>query len=280
MLRVQSVTRELERRIITGEYAVGDQLPTEPELAAEFAVSRTTIRGAVSDLQARGLLSREQGRGTFVRGPARVRVDMVLEANLSVTAVIQESGRTPGTVGLTVRREAAPPAVLGALRLPHGSRCIVVRRTRTADGVPTADSTDYLLEVPALPTQKEAYEHSIYELLEQTHHRPVSSGTAKVEAKQARGDTAARLELEEGAAVLVLSQVHELVGGKPVMYSVISLRSDVVNLYVHRGRRDDETLHESDEERERASRTTERAQSHHQGRQSRRSAHHHQRTER
>ena len=39
---------------------------------------------------------------------------------------------------------------------------------------------------------------------------------------------------------------NELVGGSPVMYSVISLRSDVVNLYVHRGQHDDGSLHKSE----------------------------------
>lgn len=246
MLRVESVVQELERRIVEGEYGLGSRMPTEPELALEFAVSRTTIRGAVSDLQARGLVSREQGRGTFVRGSGRVSVNMLLEANLSVTDVIRGSGRVPATTGLTVNREFAPANVLGALRLPDASHCIVVRRTRTADGVPTADSTDYLLEVPSLPREASAYEHSIYDLLERTHHRPVSTGTAHLQAALATGATASRLAIPVGSPVLVLSQVHELVGGTPVMYSVISLRSDVVDLYVHRGQQGDGSLHKSE----------------------------------
>lgn len=245
MLRVQSVAQELERRIVDGVYTTGDRVPTEPELATEFAVSRTTIRGAVSELQARGLVSREQGRGTFVLGTGRVSVTMLLEANLSVTDVIRRAGRRPGTTGLSVNRELAPNAVITALQIPIGSRCVVVRRTRTADDVPTADSTDYLLEVPSLPLEPQAYEHSIYELLEETHRRPVTSGTARIEAKSAIGSTATRLGLAEGDPVLVLSQVHELTGGTPVMYSVISLRSDVVNIHVHRGTRGDGSLHES-----------------------------------
>ena len=246
MLRVQSVARELERRIIDGVYAEGERVPTEPELATEFAVSRTTIRGAVADLQARGLVSREQGRGTFVRGVGRVNVSMILEANLSVTDVIRASGRQPGTTGLSVNRELAPAEVLTALRIPLGSHTIVVRRTRTADGVPITDSIDHLLEVPSMPREVSAYEHSIYELLEDVHRRPISSGTAKIEALPALGPTAPRLGVAEGTPILVLSQVHELVGGTPVMYSIVSLRSDVMNLYVHRGLHSDGKLHESE----------------------------------
>jgi GntR family transcriptional regulator of arabinose operon len=48
--------------------SVGNQLPTEDALAAKFQVSRQTVRQAVGNLVALGILSREQGRGTFFRG--------------------------------------------------------------------------------------------------------------------------------------------------------------------------------------------------------------------
>lgn len=245
VLRVHAVTRELERRIVDGIYSEGERLPAEPELATEFAVSRTTIRDAVADLQARGLVSREQGRGTFVRGTGRVTVSMTLETNLSISDVIRESGRHPGTTGLSVERMLAPEAALAALRLPPGSHCIVVRRTRTADGVPITDSIDHLLEVPSLPQETAAYENSVYELLETVHRRPVSSGTATIRAEAAVTPTADRLGVPEGHPILVLSQVHELTGGTPVMYSIVAIRSDVMDLYVHRGPGAGETLHES-----------------------------------
>lgn len=51
--------------------ASGDgRLPTERRLAADFGVSRTTVRRALSLLEADGLLSREVGRGTFIRDSA------------------------------------------------------------------------------------------------------------------------------------------------------------------------------------------------------------------
>lgn len=111
--------------------------------------------------------------------------------------------------------------------------------------MPAADSTDYLLDVPNLPSDAHAYEQSIYALLEASHHRPVSTGTAHVEAVAALGDTAVRLQVRDNTPILKLSQIHELAGGTPVMYSVISMRSDVVDVYVHRGQSHDGLLHES-----------------------------------
>lgn len=51
----------------------GGRLPTERQLASELAVTRTMIRHALAVLEAEGHISREVGRGTFVRdaGPWR-----------------------------------------------------------------------------------------------------------------------------------------------------------------------------------------------------------------
>jgi DNA-binding FadR family transcriptional regulator len=52
--------------IRSGRWPVGARIPTEPELVAAFGVGRNTVREALQSLVHAGLLSREQGRGTFV----------------------------------------------------------------------------------------------------------------------------------------------------------------------------------------------------------------------
>jgi GntR family transcriptional repressor for pyruvate dehydrogenase complex len=55
-------------RIREGRLAAGDKLPTEAEFMAEFGVSRTVVREAISKLQASGLVQTRHGVGTFVVG--------------------------------------------------------------------------------------------------------------------------------------------------------------------------------------------------------------------
>src|SRR5437762_2173209 len=62
----EQVRQELLARIESGHWRPGDSIPTEPELCAEFQVSRTTIRKAVGDLAHAGRLRSVQGKGTFV----------------------------------------------------------------------------------------------------------------------------------------------------------------------------------------------------------------------
>ncbi|MBX3606570.1 MAG: FadR family transcriptional regulator [Piscinibacter sp.] len=58
----------LGERIRDGRLAPGDKLPTEAAVMAEFGVSRTVVREAISKLQASGLVETRHGVGTFVVG--------------------------------------------------------------------------------------------------------------------------------------------------------------------------------------------------------------------
>ncbi|PSL48905.1 DNA-binding FadR family transcriptional regulator [Chitinophaga niastensis] len=62
----EEVADRLQGLITSGKYALGQQLPTEPELMLQFAVGRSSIREAVKILVHRGLLRVQQGLGTFV----------------------------------------------------------------------------------------------------------------------------------------------------------------------------------------------------------------------
>lgn len=62
----QHLVDQLGQRIRDGAWAVGDRLPTESALVAEFGVSRTVVREAISKLQAAGRVVTRHGVGTFV----------------------------------------------------------------------------------------------------------------------------------------------------------------------------------------------------------------------
>src|ERR1700710_2143315 len=58
--------RLLDDLVSNGGLKPGDKLPTERELAAQAGVSRAVIRSVLDDLEARGVLLRHVGRGTFL----------------------------------------------------------------------------------------------------------------------------------------------------------------------------------------------------------------------
>ena len=62
-----AIVAELESMILEGSLQPGQKLPPERELAIQFQVSRPSLREAIQRLEARGLLYRRQGGGTYVQ---------------------------------------------------------------------------------------------------------------------------------------------------------------------------------------------------------------------
>ena len=69
------IADDLAEMITNGRYRPGDKLPSEPELAAELNVSRTTLREALRILTTRGLVEVRRGIGTFVTQSRSIHAD-------------------------------------------------------------------------------------------------------------------------------------------------------------------------------------------------------------
>jgi DNA-binding LacI/PurR family transcriptional regulator len=85
------ITDAVATAIEQGRYPVGAQLPSEPKLAADFGVSRGTLRQALSNLRLSGHVEVVPGRGTFVRRPTPV----VVEARRRVVGLVVPSVTRP-----------------------------------------------------------------------------------------------------------------------------------------------------------------------------------------
>lgn len=64
---VEQAVEQLRQRVADGAWAVGQRLPTEPELAQDLGISRNTVREAVRVLAFSGLVEVRQGDGTYLR---------------------------------------------------------------------------------------------------------------------------------------------------------------------------------------------------------------------
>ena len=89
-LRKYEIIRQLELRIVVGEFAAGQKLPSERELAEEYGVGLPVIREGLSGLVASGLVDIQVGRGTFVRG-------------ISVDVLSKSLNRVAARTGITTR---------------------------------------------------------------------------------------------------------------------------------------------------------------------------------
>ncbi len=76
----KQVTNILTDQIIDGKYGVGDYLPTEELLCAEFGIGRSSVREAIKTLESRGLVRKMQGKGVMV-------IDETIEATAELFSI-------------------------------------------------------------------------------------------------------------------------------------------------------------------------------------------------
>jgi len=136
-----SIRDDLRMRLSAGEWAAGDRLPSETELAARYGVARMTIRQAIGALASDGAVIRRQGLGTFAadRRPTRT-ADLLL----SFTEEMRRQGRQVETILISAAVEQPPPAAREALRAGPSAAAVAVRRVRLVDGCPIVVQNSWL----------------------------------------------------------------------------------------------------------------------------------------
>ena len=82
---------ELKSRIDSDEFSIGETLPTEKELMAQYSVSRITVRKAIEELVHLGLVEKRQGAGSTIIGKTMVSSMLTLK---STNEYLTDSGTT------------------------------------------------------------------------------------------------------------------------------------------------------------------------------------------
>ena len=147
--RASRVYEALRRSIAGGELPPGTKLPAHTELAQQYGVAPLTMRMVLGQLEALGLVSREQGRGTFVR--ARTSASVVLlagdeELRERLSQQIADAGYRVLAAGEprealgAIERDRTVALVLADLHLPDGQDGLAVVRAvrRRWPGLPLA----------------------------------------------------------------------------------------------------------------------------------------------
>lgn len=138
---VTAICHALQEQIEHGLLPSGCKLPAERKLSEVFDTTRITLREALVQLEAQGLIYREERRGWFV-APQRLTYDLIERSHFH--AMVRDQGRTPATGLLSARLQPAAAAICARLHLPPLSSVIQICRLRRIDGRAVLYAEHYL----------------------------------------------------------------------------------------------------------------------------------------
>jgi len=224
------IADELERAIAGGAHAAGERLPGEIEIAARFAVNRHTVRRALAELAARGLVRAERGSGTFV---AARRLAYPIGARTRFSEIVGTAGRGAGGELIGHRSEPAAPDIAKRLGLSAGEEVIALEILRSADRAPISTATTWLAAALAGDAARIYRRHrSMTRVLAHYGIADYRRQSTRISAAPADAVDAERLRLAPGRAVLVVDSVDVTLAGAPVLTTCARFAADRVELLV------------------------------------------------
>ncbi len=198
------------------------KIPTEAEICKHYGVSRITVRNAIQSLVDEGLLTRERGRGTFLRSN---KVVSWIGQLMGFAEAIEKAGFKPGSEvishGLTT---TFPRRVKNNLRI---DTIWELKRLRFANEQAIAIEHNYHPPEIGLELAKQNLQSVlIYKFIEETLGIILSEGDQYISAVNAGEEEARILGVMPGQALLQIERVSYSLDQKPVEYLRAIYRPD------------------------------------------------------
>lgn len=206
----------LVERIATGEWGPGTAIPNESDLAREFGVSPGTIRKALHLMENEHLVTRRQGRGTFVNDQGSE------ELSIRFTNIRGADGeRVSGEAKSAEITEAmADKAECERLRLRMHEPVYRIRRIRFHQDQP------FMVEQASMPAalfpglaSNGGASHRLVALA-QKHGLLLGSAEERLSIDAASADVAEALGIPPAAQIMVLDRVVQTLDGRPIEWRV------------------------------------------------------------
>lgn len=235
--KTRQVYLVLRDRIAGGRLDNQGLLPAEQALAAEYGVSRVTVRRALAELEQEGLISRRRGAGTFVLGAGGAKP---IVADFSdVLANLVAMGRDTAVRLLAFGYREPPAAVAHALKLSAGEKTQFSVRVRLIDGLPFSHLTTHVPErIGVTYTEADLAARPLLSLLERSGVR-IAHATQDVTAVLASPEVAAALDVDVGSALLGTTRTVFAADGSGVEHLSALYRPDRYALRVEMVRTED-----------------------------------------
>jgi DNA-binding GntR family transcriptional regulator len=217
------LARVLRYGVASGRLRPGDQLPSEAQLCRRYGVSPMTVRRAVNILVDQGVVSAEQGRGTFVKSVAIGAATFQLS---ELQSLFSDPEQTSVQL-LETRIVRADERIARKLSLPVRQRTIFIRRLLRTDDVPTFYHREYLVYDPARPiVESEMEVTALQHLFSGSGESILKHGELSIEATMLTAGEAALLQASLPMAAFCIEHIFYDFDDSPISWGWFVARSD------------------------------------------------------
>ena len=226
----EQVRDALRREILRGIWPAESRLPSESELIERFGVSRITVRQAIAELQAHGLVQTINGKGSFVARPDRGVSQSPL---VGVLEAMRRRGFDARGELVSCKPRPAPAWVAAELKLEPGAALGTLTVRRRCEGMPFAIGTTWgpqtLCEAIA---RCDLVEHDVAAIIAGQLGIRTARTRVSVSAENAQPRMARSLHCEPGTALLVVRTTSYDFEGNPTSCAITHGRPDLMDYRV------------------------------------------------
>jgi len=219
-----AVRDTLRDEIIRGVFAEDDKLPSESELEARFGVSRVTVRLALDELRASGLIESRQGKGYYVR-----RLQVVQDLGR-----LQGVGEIMAPLGIDVRSEVIEQCEIPAttelhkrLLVEKGAPVVRISRVRIVGGAALSyDVSHFPIDIGQKLMRLDLGRVDIFALLERDLGIEIGYADITLNVVTADEVLAPRLGIAKGDPLVRIVRLTHDRNGKPIDFEHLYARPD------------------------------------------------------
>lgn len=234
MTKYETIKQEIKEQIRDHVLKPNQVIKSENEMCQYYGVSRVTVRKAIDELCAEGILYRIKGKGCFVRELKDKKRSHIY----SFTEAVKNEGKTPSKKQLSLKKKKADAYLAEKLQIPEGAGVYEIKSLYYADGIP------YSLNTAVLPEERfpkldffDFNNRSLYEVLRSFFHTEMYRVRQTLEAVTADREIAQMLERDKDQPLLkikAISYCQEENQEIPVEYYEAYILTEIQNYYVEK----------------------------------------------
>ena len=230
--------QDLFEQMNLGQLKPGQPIPSERSLCAKYRISRTTVRQALSEMINAGILSRKQGKGTFV---IERRVNQGLVRIVNFERTVLELGLKPSTQVLGNDVIPADIQMAKILDVPLTSQILKLTLLGKGDATPLVLYESYFplqfgqrMAKKAAQLEKKGAPFSTYDLYERMGSVTPRSVAQTFEAITADDRLAAIMKLRKGLPIFMITSIFQTVDQRPLEFRTALYRGDRYKFHLTR----------------------------------------------